>query len=63
MPSDSTNDILNPLALVLPKVTEAIRDTMVSEVGSIIYNTTTDKIDICIAAVAAAASWEEVSSA
>lgn len=62
MPSP-TNDFLNPIALVLPKVTEAVRDTMVSEIGSIIYNTTTNKIDICKAAVAAAASWEEVSSA
>ena len=58
-----TKEILNPKALVLPKISEAVRDTMVSEVGSIIYNTNTNKIDICKAAVAAAASWEEVSSA
>ncbi len=61
MPTPS--DILNPLALVLPKVTEAIRDTMVAEVGSIIYNTTTNKIDICVTAAAGAGSWEEVTSA
>lgn len=56
-------DILHPKALVLPKVSEAVRDTMIAEIGSIIYNTNTNKIDICKAAVAAAASWEEVNSA
>ena len=62
MPSP-TNEILNPLSLVLPIVTEAIRDTLLADVGSIIYNSNTNKIDICIAKVAAAASWEEVTSA
>lgn len=61
MPSDNT--LLNPNSLVLPKIAEAVRDTMIAEIGSIIYNTDTNKIDICKAAVAAAASWEEVTSA
>ena len=61
MPSP-TNDILNPLVLVLPHVDETTRDLMVAEVGTIIWNTTTNKIDVCKAAVAAAASWGEVTS-
>jgi len=56
-------DVLTPISLVLPKIAEAVRDTMVAEIGTIIYNTDTNKIDICKAAVAAAASWEEVNSA
>ena len=56
------NEILNPLALVLPNVTETIRDTMAGQVGSIIYNTTTNKIDICTSSTVAAASWKEVTS-
>lgn len=58
-----SQDELYPKSLVLPIVTEAIRDTLVADVGSIIYNSNTNKIDICIAKVAAAASWEEVNSA
>jgi len=62
MPSP-TNDILNPLHLVIPNVSEAIRDTLLAELGTLIYNTTTLKLDICkVAFTAAAASWGEVTS-
>ena len=62
MPSP-TNDILNPISLVIPNVTEAIRDTMKCELGTLIFNTTTTKLDICkVAFTAAAASWGEVTS-
>ncbi|MCH7724207.1 MAG: hypothetical protein IIC76_12875 [Bacteroidetes bacterium] len=58
-----TGTVLNDLsALVLPKVTSTIRNLMVAEIGTVIYNTTTNKINICKAAVAAAASWEAVTS-
>jgi len=56
-------EILNPKALILPKVTTAVRDTLVAEIGTIIYNTTTNKINFCKAAAAAAGSWEAVTSA
>lgn len=59
MPGLVLNDVS---AFVLPKVTSAVRNTMVSEIGTIIYNTTTNKINFCKAAVAAAASWEAVTS-
>ena len=39
--------ILNPKVLVLPKMTTAVRDTLVAEIGTIIYNTTTNKINFC----------------
>jgi hypothetical protein len=55
--------ILNPKALILPKITTAVRDTLVAEIGTIIYNTTTNKINFCKTKAAAAGSWEAVTSA
>jgi len=60
---DSTNDILNPVALILPKMTTAVRDTLVAEVGTVIYNTTTNKLNFCKTKAAGAGSWEAVTSA
>jgi len=57
-------NVINALkALVLPKYTTAVIDTLVAEVGSIVYDTTKNKISICITAAAGAASWEDVTSA
>jgi len=58
-----TNDILNPLSFVLPNISEAVRDTMAGQLGMLIYNTDTNKIDVCVSATVAAASWHEVTSA
>ena len=57
------SDILNPLSFVLPNISEAVRDTMAGQPGMLIYNTNTNKIDMCKSATVAAASWEEVTSA
>ena len=63
MPDQPSNDILNPVSFILPNVSEAIRDTMVSPLGTLIYNTNTNKIDVCkVANTAAASSWGEVTS-
>ena len=63
MPSPPSNEILNPISLVIPNVSEAIRDTMSSELGTLIFNTNTLKLDICkVAFTAAASSWGEVTS-
>ena len=56
-------EILKPIALVLPKMTTAVRDTLVAEIGTIIYNTTTNKVNFCKTAAAGAANWEAVTSA
>ncbi len=56
-------EILRPKALILPKITEAVRDTLVAEIGTIIYNTTSNKINFCKTAAAGAGSWEAVTSA
>lgn len=60
---DSTNDVLNPAALIFPKTTTAIRDTMLAEVGTVIYNTTTSKLNFCKTKAVGAGSWEAVTSA
>ena len=57
------DDLLNPRSIVIPNVTETERDKMLCELGTLIYNTTTNKLDVCkVAQTAAAASWGEVTS-
>ena len=55
-------EILRPKFLILPQYTTAVRNIMVAEVGTIIYNSTTNKINFCKTAVAGAGSWEAVTS-
>ena len=63
MPSPITEILNNVKALVLPNYTTAERDLMVAEIGTIIYNTSTSKINFCKTASAGAGSWEAVTSA
>lgn len=49
--------------LIVPSVTTAVRDTLVADVGTIIFNTTTNKLNVCKAKAAAAGSWEAITSA
>lgn len=56
-------DVGSPAFLILPKMTTTIRDLQLAEVGTIIYNTTTNKINICITAAIGSGSWEAVTSA
>ena len=56
-------DLLYPRALILPSVTTAVRDTMVADVGTIIYNSTTNKLNYCKTKSAGAGSWEAITSA
>ena len=60
---DSDDDLLYPKALILPQVTTAVRDTMVADVGTLIYNTTTNKLNYCKTKAAGAGSWEAITSA
>jgi hypothetical protein len=57
------DEILRPKSLILPKMTTAVRDTLVAEIGTIIYNTTTNKINFSKTKAAGAGSWEAVTSA
>lgn len=49
--------------IILPKYTTAVRDTLVAEVGTLIFNTTTNKVNVCKTKAAAAGSWEAITSA
>ena len=61
--SNPTNEILNPISLVLPNYTTTQRDLMMCEVGTVIWNTTTSKLNICdVAQTANATSWTVVTS-
>jgi len=57
-------EILNNLkTLVIPSVTTAVRNTLVADVGTVIFDSTQSKLCFCKAKVAAAASWEIITSA
>lgn len=55
--------ILNPVSLVLPSVTTAVRDTMLADVGTVIFNSTTSKLNFCKTKAVGSANWEAVTSA
>ena len=57
-----SQDELYPKHLVLPHYTDAERNALLADVGTIIYNTTDDKIDFCIVKAAAASSWSRITS-
>ena len=56
-------EVLSPKALILPKHTTAVINTLTGPIGSIVYDTTKDKLSFCISNSAGAASWEDVTSA
>lgn len=49
--------------LIVPSVTSAVRDAMVADVGTVVWNTTTSKLNVCKTKAAGAGSWEAVTSA
>lgn len=55
-------DEIHARVLIVPKMTTAVRNTLVAEPGTIIYDTTQNKLCFCKAAAAAAASWELITS-
>ena len=59
----TNEEILRPKVLVLPNVTTTTRDLMVADVGTIIYNSTTGKINFCKTKAAGSTNWEAVTSA
>jgi hypothetical protein len=58
-----TSEILNNLkTLVVPIVTTAVRDTLVADVGTIVYDSTQNKLCFCKSKTAGATSWELITS-
>ena len=57
-----TEEILRPKALVVPSVTTAVRNTMKAEKGTIIYDSTQNKLCFCKNSADGAANWELITS-
>ena len=63
MPNQPSNDVLNPLSLIIPKITEAERDLLKAEEGTIIYNLDTNLLNFCdVDRAVGATSWAVVTS-
>ena len=63
MPNQPSNDILNPSQLIIPKISEATRDLLVAEEGTLIYNLDTNKLNVCdVDRTAGAGSWAPITS-
>jgi len=56
-------EISNPIALIVPKFTTAERDLLKAELGTLIHNTTTNKLNICdVDRTVGSSSWAPVTS-
>ncbi len=56
-------EVIRPGSLILTNLSTAERDALIAEVGTLIYNTTTSKVNVCVTAAAGAGSWEAITSA
>jgi len=62
MPSP-TNDILNPTSIVIPNMTTTNKELLVCELGTLVYDTTLNKLSVCVAArTVGSGGWEDVTS-
>jgi hypothetical protein len=49
--------------MIVPSVSTAVRNTLVEDVGTLIWNVTDSKLNVCKTKAAGAGSWEAVTSA
>ncbi len=63
MPLQPSNDHLKPKSLTLPVLTSTQKEALVVEQGTIVYDTTLNKLSFCITArTTGAGAWEDVTS-
>ena len=56
--SSPNQEELHPKYLIIPKITEAVRDTLSAEEGTLIYNLDTNKLNVCdVDRTVGATSW------
>jgi len=56
-------EIINPKVLIIPKYTTAQRDLLKAEIGTLIHNTTDNKLNVCdVDRTVGASSWAPVTS-
>ena len=60
--SNPSQDELYPQSLVLPHYTQAQRRALAADVGTVVYDTTLNKIVFSKSKTVATASWEIVTS-
>ena len=60
--SNPSQDELYPKHLVIPQYTTTVRDTLVADVGTLIYDSTLNKLCFCKTKSAGATSWEAITS-
>lgn len=58
MPLQPSNDHLKPRSFTLPNFTTTQRDLLIVELGFMIFNTTTSKVNVCdVGQTAGSGSW------
>lgn len=62
MPNQPSNDILNPVHLTIPNYTTAERDALAAAIGTIIYDSTQNKLCFKNDAAVSSDSWELITS-
>jgi len=50
-------------AIPFISVSSTVMNAMVSDVGTVVYNVTTSKLNLCVSKSAGAGSWKEITSA
>ena len=59
-----TNEHLKPRSITLPVLTSAQKEALLVELGTIVYDSTLNKLSFCVTArTTGAGSWEDVTSA
>ncbi len=62
MPNQPSNDLLYPKNLVLPHYTTAQRRALAADIGTVVYDTTLNKICFAKSKSVATVSWEIITS-
>ena len=62
MPDQPSNDVLFPRHLTIPNYTTAERDALAAAIGTIIYDTTQNKLCFKNDAAVSSTSWEVITS-
>ncbi len=58
-----SGEIIRPASLVLPSYTTTERDLLNADIGTIIFNSTTLKINFCHEKAIGSGNWQAVTSA
>ena len=57
-----TEEVLHVKVLIIPKMTSAVKYTLAAEVGTIVYDTTLNKLSFNVSSAVGSAAWETITS-